>query len=229
MDFVEVVPSLYRLELDFVSAYLWCDPGELTLVDTGYGGCGAVVLDAVHRLGHDPAELRRIILTHSHDDHTGGAAEILEKVPDATVLASHLDAPVIRGRREQPPPVLEDWERPIADGLPQLPSARPARVDRELDDGELLDFAGGATVVAVPGHTAGSIAIHLPLHRVLFTGDIAANVGRLMPGVFNVDRAEALRSFRRIAELDSDTACFGHGEPLVKDAATAMRAVAAEL
>ncbi|HEX6447533.1 MAG TPA: MBL fold metallo-hydrolase [Streptosporangiales bacterium] len=229
MEFIEVVPSLYRLELGFVSAYLWCDPDELTLVDTGYEGSGAVVLDAIRRLGRDPAELRRIILTHSHDDHTGGAADIVEAAPDVTVVASRADSPVIRREQEQPAPVLEDWERSIAAGLPDLPAARPVRVDREVDDGDLLDFAGGAAVVAVPGHTAGSIAIHLPLHRILFTGDIAANVQQIMLGVFNVDREEAARSFRRMAGLDVDTACFGHGEPLVRDAAEALRGVAAQL
>jgi glyoxylase-like metal-dependent hydrolase (beta-lactamase superfamily II) len=229
VEFVEVVPSLYRLELDFVSAFLWCDPGELTLVDTGYEGSGPVVLDAIRGLGRDPAELRRIILTHSHDDHTGGVADIVAAVPDVTVVASRADAPVVRREQEQAAPVLEDWERGIAAGLPDLPPARPARVDREVDDGDLLDFAGGAAVLAVPGHTAGSIAIHLPLHRVLFTGDIAANVRQLMLGVFNVDRDEAARSFRRLADLDVDTACFGHGDPLVRDAAGALRGVAAQL
>lgn len=229
MDFVEVVPSLYRIELEFVNAYLWCDPGDLTLIDTGYRGAGAAVLDAVRRLGRDPGELRRIILTHYHDDHTGGVAEIVETVPGASVIASRGDAPVVRGEREQAAPVLEDWERGLADGLPDLPPAPPVRVDREVDDGDLLDFAGGAAVLAVPGHTAGSIAIHLPSHRVLFTGDIAANVQRLIPGVFHVDREEAQRSFKRLAELDVDTACFGHGEPIAHDAAGALRAVAAEL
>ncbi|MBO0829683.1 MAG: MBL fold metallo-hydrolase [Streptosporangiales bacterium] len=229
MDFVEVVPSLYRIELDFVNAYLWCDPGDLTLVDSGYHGTGAAVLDAVRRLGQDPAELRRVIVTHSHDDHTGGASEIVETLPDVSVIASRADAPVIRGEREQAAPVLEDWERRMADGLPDLPKAPPVRVDLEVEDGDLLGFAGGATVVAVPGHTAGSIAIHLPLHRVLFTGDIAANVQRLIPGVFHLDRAEAQRSFERLADLDVDTACFGHGEPVAHDAATALRSVAAEL
>lgn len=224
-----MVPSLYRLELEFVNAYLWDDPGDLTLVDAGYAGAGTVVLDAIRRLGRDPAELRRVIVTHSHPDHIGGIAGLVAAVPDVTVIVSRADAAVVRGEREQPPPVLEDWERQIAAGLPELPAAPPVRVDREVEDGDLLDFAGGAAVVAVPGHTAGSIAIHLPLHRVLFTGDIAANVQRVMPGVFHLDRAEAHRSFKRLAELDADTVCFGHGEPIAHDGAGALRVVAAEL
>lgn len=55
-----------------------------------------------------------------------------------------------------------------------LPPAPPVRVDREVRDGDVLDFAGGAHVISTPGHTDGSIALHLPEHGVLLTGDIAA-------------------------------------------------------
>lgn len=39
-----------------------------------------------------------------------------------------------------------------------------------MTDGDELDFGGGARIVGIPGHTPGSIAIHLPKHCVLFTG-----------------------------------------------------------
>jgi glyoxylase-like metal-dependent hydrolase (beta-lactamase superfamily II) len=51
-------------------------------------------------------------------------------------------------------------------------------------------------VVHAPGHTPGSIGIHLPRHGVLFTGDAVARVDRLVLGVLNVDRAQAMASFR---------------------------------
>jgi glyoxylase-like metal-dependent hydrolase (beta-lactamase superfamily II) len=44
-----------------------------------------------------------------------------------------------------------------------------------------------------------------------------------MGGVFNVDRAQAAASFRRLAALDVAVVCFGHGEPLTQDAAAALR------
>jgi len=86
-------------------------------------------------------------------------------------------------------------------------------------------------VVAAPGHTPGSIALHLPAARVLLAGDAAARGqdGSVILGVFNVDRAAAIASFRRLAALDVEVACFGHGEPAVKDAAAELRAVAQRL
>ena len=71
--------------------------------------------------------------------------------------------------------------------------------------------------------------MHLPKHGVLFTGDTIANVGALMLGVFNQDRARTIASFRRLAALDVETACFGHGEPIISEAGDRLREVAATL
>ncbi len=110
------------------------------------------------------------------------------------------------------------------------PTVAPAvPVDRELNDGDVLDFGGGAHVLAIPGHTEGSIAVHLPEHGVLFAGDTIANVGTVMLGVFNQDRARTVASFKRLAALDVETACFGHGEPIRTAAGDRIREVAVTL
>jgi len=99
----------------------------------------------------------------------------------------------------------------------------------ELHEGDVLDFGGGAEVLSVPGHTDGSIAIYLPRHGVLFTGDTVANVETVMLGVFNQDRAQTVASFKRLAALDVATACFGHGEPIASGAGAQIRDAAATL
>ncbi len=50
-----------------------------------------------------------------------------------------------------------------------------------------------------------------------------------MLGVFNQDRARTVASFQRLAALDVDTACFGHGEPIDTAAGDRIREVAATL
>ncbi|MFD5553687.1 MBL fold metallo-hydrolase [Streptomyces sp. NPDC127068] len=125
------------------------------------------------------------------------------------------------------PPVLEEFEAPIKAGVPQLPPAPPCRVDREVEDGEVLAFGGGAVVVAVPGHTDGSFARHLPSPDVLFTGHTVHHVGRTSLGVFNADRTRAVESLHRMAALGVATAVFGHGDPVVGGAADALRGAAA--
>jgi glyoxylase-like metal-dependent hydrolase (beta-lactamase superfamily II) len=238
MDIIQLMPRLHFLPLPVGQAYLWHDPDELTLIDAGLPGSAPLIAEAICQAGYRPTDLRRLVLTHFHPDHIGAAADIAGW-GDVEVLAHHADAPFIRGQAVGPPPDLADWERPLYDqvvsqvpadsGVPPEP-AEPPRIDRELVDGEELGFGDGAVTVAVPGHTPGSIAVYLPRHQVLFAGDAAARGpnGRII-SVFNVDRAEAAASFRRLAGLSVAVACFGHGEPLTRDAAAVLGTAAQSL
>jgi glyoxylase-like metal-dependent hydrolase (beta-lactamase superfamily II) len=229
MTATELVPNLYRLKLGRYQAYLWKDGTSATLIDTGEPSSGALIADALQQIGLGRHSLSRVVLTHFHDDHAGSAAEIASwGVP---VIAHRADAPVLRGAVHGPPPNFTEFERTlhaeVADGLQPAP---PVRVDQEVDDGDVLDFAGGAEVISTPGHTDGSIALYLRRHRILITGDIAAeHHGEVMPGVFNLDATIVHESFTRIAALDSDVACFGHGEPVIGGAGDRLREVAAAL
>ena len=129
----------------------WCmwDWGDgLTLIGTGVTDSAAASLRTIASLGRNSDELTEIVLRRCHDDHIGGAAKRVER-SRPQVLAHRSDAPVIRGERSRTPPVLEDFERPIAEAvLPRVPRAQRLRVDREIDDGETTSGCG--VVIAVP-------------------------------------------------------------------------------
>ncbi len=196
-----------RVVLPPGQVWIWRGPEGTTLVDTGPPGSAAAVLAAV-----GDAPVVRIVLTHAHGDHTGSAADLRART-GAEVVAHAADAPVVRGEAAAPAPALLPAEEELFARVGGLLAAPPCPVDREVDEGDVLP--GDLHVLHVPGHTPGSIALHLPAARVLFTGDtVAEHGGAGLLGPFNQDRDRALASFRRLTALDVDVACVGHGDPL---------------
>lgn len=228
---MQIADEIHAIDFDGrVWAYVVRDDAGLMLIDAGIHGRLDLLREFFKARGLKLADVTRVVLTHFHSDHMGTAPELRE-LTGAQVLAHELDAAVIRGRQPVPAPELTEQEKQIfeqaAGGMPDPPRSP---VDRELSDGDVIDEASGATVVHVPGHTEGSIAVYLSERRVVFTGDAAAAIGdRPRMGFFNVDPARAASSFARLASLDAGTACFGHGPPLIGDAAPRMREAAERL
>jgi glyoxylase-like metal-dependent hydrolase (beta-lactamase superfamily II) len=161
-----------------------------------------------------------------------GSAAALKRRAFAQVLAHPDDAPFISGEQAPSPPqspVVRFLFRLMA---PLMPSAEPVPVDVIVHDGDHLDLLGGATVVHVPGHSPGAIALHFPSEGVLICGDaIDHRRGRLGPPPkgFTLDMNQAIASVRRMAELEFDILCPGHGAPLVGGADEQVRAMVREL
>ena len=229
LDVVSITATIWMLRFDVVNAYAVRLDSGFALVDSGPLGSEGAILGALTHLG-ESALLRQIVLTHSHKDHAGSARALADET-GAIVLAGESDAPVIAGTIDEPQALITAEERPFYDRIaPTIPPAEPVPVDQVLHEGDDLGWDRPTEVIEVPGHTSGSIAIYLPDERVLLTGDnIASLGGRAILGPFNVARREAVESFRRLAGMDVDIACFGHGDPIIGDAHTALANTARRL
>jgi glyoxylase-like metal-dependent hydrolase (beta-lactamase superfamily II) len=105
----------------------------------------------------------------------------------------------------------------------------PHPVARVLGDG---DEVAGFTVLEAPGHSPGHVAFWRESDRVLVLGDVLTNInvatgrrGLHEPlAAFTPDPARNRASARRLAALEPELACFGHGPPL-RDAAELQRFV----
>ena len=91
----QVVPGLYQIGLGFVNAYLLDDGGRLTLVDTGVPGSEAKILAALAELSKQPGDVKQILVTHAHGDHSGGLAA-LKQATGAPAYMHHADAELVR-------------------------------------------------------------------------------------------------------------------------------------
>ncbi len=226
-----MAPSLYRLRIPggqahLLNCYLWVEPDDVTLVDTGWPDSAGLIADALTTLGRRTGDVKRIVLTHFHEDHAGSAAKIATW-SDVEVVAGAEDSPYVQGVECGPVPQLTDFERTIRADFDEPPHGPPCRVDRTVRDGDVLGFAGGARVISVPGHTPGSIALYLPAADALLTGDAVAEFhGQVILGVFNTDRSAAIRSLEKLAATRAQIAGFGHGEPVLADASARIAASA---
>jgi glyoxylase-like metal-dependent hydrolase (beta-lactamase superfamily II) len=202
------------------------------LIDTTTAGEELAILAALAEIEGRPVDevrVHEVLLTHGHDDHTGSAAALMART-GARVVASRDEADVIAGKRAAVPPQLADWEVPPFEQVtPKVPHAPPVVPDRLVDHGDRLGWEHDGLIVAAPGHTPGHVAAWFEADRVLVAGDALASYdGRPMVGVFNAEPAVAAASARRLASLDAEVACFGHGEPLRRDASARLAELAGD-
>jgi glyoxylase-like metal-dependent hydrolase (beta-lactamase superfamily II) len=101
---------------------------------------------------------------------------------------------------------------------------QPALVDMPCQGGETIDCFGGVQVIASPGHSPGSLSFYHKEKKLLFVGDALSGAeGFHLPQRFGCSSyQDALRSVKRLSELDFDTCLPGHGAPVLSNAQKQM-------
>jgi glyoxylase-like metal-dependent hydrolase (beta-lactamase superfamily II) len=226
-----VADGVYQVKQGFRAFVVDGDEG-LTLVDTGLPRRAGVLVSGIESIGRSVTDIRSIVLTHSHFDHAGNAAE-LKRQAKAGLYCSPADAPAVRGREKAPtPPFLDRTPlrilKPIF-GL--LPAAEPAEVDHMIEPGVLLRLPEDLVAVETPGHTPGHTSFLLDrAGGILFVGDAASQKnGTVSRGWFNRSTPQSVQAIRTLADLDFAIACFGHADPLSGGASDAFKRYAAGL
>jgi len=219
-----ITPNVYQLTARGVNVILIVEE-ELTLVDTGFRGGTAQLMDFIHSLGRSVEEVGLIIITHNHLDHAGGLAE-LRQITRAKVAAHKAEISGIERHPSYPPIIQRALQVPLFSVLDPVLSLQADDVDIQLEGGEVLEPLGGLQVIHTPGHSPGSISLFSPRNRLLIVGDAlnrGGNIPRLPPKMVSSDLRQAVDSVKRLARLDIDILCFGHGRPLVGDVSSKMQ------
>jgi glyoxylase-like metal-dependent hydrolase (beta-lactamase superfamily II) len=156
-----------------VASYLLAGADGLTLVETGPASTLQALLDGIRAAGYHPADLRRIVVTHVHLDHAGGAGSLLRHAPEARVYAH----PAGVAHLVDPTRLLRSARRVYGGAMDALwGEVVPVPAERvvALEDGAELE-AGGRVLRALwtPGHASHHLALHDVAAGVVFTGDVA--------------------------------------------------------
>jgi len=205
----EVVDGVFEVGIGYVNVHLVVTDDGVVLVDTGLPGRSGKIGQALHGIRRTIGEVRTVLLTHHHADHTGGLAEVRRR-SGARVVAHRADVPYITGteRVVVRHPVVKLVS--LTMGTPE-----PAPVD-DIVTTDGYSPLPGFTALHTPGHTAGHLSFLLDrAGGVLFAGDAAAGNrgGRIggAPKMVAADLEQQAASVARLAGLAFEHAVFGHG------------------
>jgi glyoxylase-like metal-dependent hydrolase (beta-lactamase superfamily II) len=209
----------------------------LTLIDVGpkTPHASAALREKLARNGVQLTDIRRIVLTHAHEDHCGLAKTVRDEAKNAEILVHQWETGHLFGRlaRDEHRKLLTRSGVPerIFDEMQSLYSEISLLTD-SLEDGEFsflhdeaeLEFATGTLrVLHTPGHTPGSCSFVREANRTLICGDCVLK--RITPNpIVSPDPIDPSKRFRSLAEYlvslaklrsYSPTLAYGgHGEPV---------------
>ena len=209
----------------------------LTLIDVGpkTPEAAAALRNKLARQGVKLSDIRRIVLTHAHEDHCGLARQVRDEAKDAEILVHEWETGHLFGRlaseqhrrlmlRSGVPNTIFDEMQALYSKISLLTDSLADGDFKALKDDMEIEFSSGTLrVLHTPGHTPGSCSFIREANRTIVCGDCVLK--RITPNpVLSPDPidptkrfpslAEYLVSLARIREFKPTLAYGGHGEPV---------------
>ena len=219
-----------------VNVYLVAEE-PVTLIDTGPKTKEAVeaLKEGLRKARFRVSDIRRIVLTHAHEDHCGLAKQLRDEAKEAEVFVHGWETGHRAGRLEYEehrrlleragvPPAQIKQMRQMYEEVRQYADALEDGEHAELVDEEELKFGRGTLrVVHTPGHTPGSCSFLREADRTVIAGDCVLK--RITPNpILSPDPLDPTRRFRSLAEylvslarlrsLHPTLVYGGHGDPV---------------
>jgi len=229
---MRIAENLHRIGNDIVAVYLVSDTTGVTIIDAGLPGHYRDLITELDAMGKTIADVKAIILTHGDSDHIG-FAERARREHGIPVYVHSGDADRAKGG-------TKGTGKGGAFGLAAFGfigySLRKggAKVTYltevvEVQGGETLALPGQPRIISLPGHSDGSIAIHVPAVDAIFVGDGLAT-RHVLTGTTGPQAApftdEPERAITSLAALPQATWVLpGHGAPFSGGTAAAVAAV----
>ena len=212
----QIADNLYYVGTEGISAFLVTSPKGHILIDGAMPSSAPAIEASIRQLGFRLGDVKILLNTHAHFDHTGGLAD-LKQDTGAKLFAS-------QGDRK----ALETGTYPGSEDAEFL-KFKPVAVDHVLKDGETVRIGGNVlTAHLTPGHSPGCTTWTFPVkiagtaHQALLYCSTSVALNRLVsktkgpqyPGIVDDYR----RTFARLKTLKADVLLAPHAEQFDLDA-----------
>lgn len=232
---MQITPGLHRIGNDIVAAYLVVGTDGITVIDAGLPGTWRDLLAELRTIGRSVDDVRGVVLTHGDGDHVG-FAERLRRDHGVPVFVGAGDAARAKGGPKPANAKQQLRLVPMLGFLAYTVRKNGLRTKWltevvEVHGGETLDLPGAPQVIALPGHSEGSIAVFVPGVNAVFVGDglttrhvLTGQVGP-QPAPFTDEPERAVASLAALVATGATWVLPGHGAPFDGGVAAAVDAV----
>jgi ribonuclease/clavin/mitogillin len=182
--------------------YLIYTSQEILIVDPGspYEDEQQALARAVDDLITEGRTVREIVLTHMHPDHVGGVNALKQHLGEQTRVAAHK--------------------------LTAEPLSETVRVDRLIEDGDLINLDGSPEIslraMHTPGHARGHLCFHEERTGTLISGDNIVGLGSVLIEPAEGNMRDYFGSLRRMRALPNLSVIFGGHGPAIANPYTKL-------